>query len=156
MRTIAALALLTLAACDAGVEPAAGDETTAASPIPTEPAATADASPEPAAPTVELPGEYRVAGVDGMGIDEPYAITAAITESRIDVDADCLKFAWDHTAHGDAIATTRLATAGCERGLTAVEEAVVAAFDAATSVARTPANGIELSGGGHTVTLFSQ
>lgn len=153
MRTLAALALLALGACDVPVDSAPADEPTAAS---SAPPTTTAASPEPAAPKVELPGEYRVAGVDGQSIDLPYAITAAITASRVDINADCLIFAWSYTANGNAITTSRLTTAGCERGLTEVEEAMVAAFDAATTVARTPGNGIELSGDGHTVTLFSQ
>lgn len=156
MRTVAAVAALTLAACSAGVDLPPVDETAAASTAPAQPADITDAVQEPAAPTVALPGDYRVAGVDGGEIDQPYAITASIGENRIDLNADCLEFAWAYTASGDGIATRRLATAGCERGLTATEEAVITAFDAATTVARTPANGIELRGGARTVVLFSQ
>lgn len=137
-----------------------------------EPPTGVSASADPAAPsasppaptvsggaieaTIALPGEYRVAGVRDAGIDHPYAITASITADRIHVTADCLNFAWRYTVQGANIATERVAVEGCARGLTAAEEAVVAAFDAATVAMRTPANAIELSGGRHSVTLFSQ
>lgn len=137
---------LLLAACTAA--PPAKREASPA-PSPTQ------ASVAPAA-NVALPGEYRVAGVDGREIDQPYAITASVTASRIHVTADCLNFAWSYSRQGDRIATERVAVEGCGRGPTPAEEAVVAAFDAAERVARSPANGIELSGPGHTVTLFSQ
>ena len=104
----------------------------------------------------QLAGEYRVAGVDGGDIDQPYAITASITATRIHVTADCLNFAWAYTIEGDHIATSRAAVEGCGRGPTLAEDAVVAALDSAVGVARTPANAIELRGGGRSVTLFLQ
>ena len=135
----------------------AGDSREATPTPATPPVATAPAAPA-AAPeaTVELPGEYRIAGVDGGEIDQPYAITASITPDRIHVTADCLNFAWTYTAQGDRIATKRAPVEGCGRGLTASEEAVVAALDAASTVARTPGNAIELRGGARTLTMFSQ
>ncbi len=104
----------------------------------------------------ELPGEYRLAGVDGGDIDLPYAITASIRGGRIHVVADCVNMAWRYTYASGRLATTRDPTESCARGLTANEEAIVAALDGATQAVRTPSNGIELSDGGHSVTLFSQ
>ncbi len=149
-----ALAILMLCACSSpvgttGSEPAAPTPSEA---VPTEPGTVA----EPAAPAVVLPGEWRVAGVDGGEINQPYAITASITAKRIHLTADCLNFAWSYIAEADRIATERVAVESCGRGLTAPEEAVVAAIDAAKEVSRTPANAVELRGGSRVVTLFSQ
>ncbi len=140
---------LLLAACTAA-PPAERDEATPA------PSATATQAPIVPAASVALPGEYRVAGVDGRDIDQPYAITVSVTQDRIHVTADCLNFAWSYSRQGDRIATERVAVEGCGRGPTPAEDAVVAAFDTAEVVVRTPAIGIELQGPGHTVTLFSQ
>jgi hypothetical protein len=142
-------------------QPPAGDPGAEAAPVPTNPPAAAASPVAPsgsndAEATIALPGEYRIAGVDGAGIDQPYAITASITRDRIHVTADCLNFGWTYRALGDRIATKRVAVEGCARGLTAAEEAVVAAIDSAGTVAPTPAGAIELRGGGHSVTLFSQ
>jgi hypothetical protein len=46
--------------------------------------------------------------------------------------------------------------ASCRRALLPEEDAIAAAFDNAGMVRRTPANGIEFTGGGHSVLLFSQ
>jgi len=140
---------LILAACTAA-PPAERDHAGAA------PSATATPTQIAPAASVALPGEYRVAGVDGGDIDQPYAITASITGERIHVTADCLNFAWSYTLQANRIATERVAVEGCGRGPTPAEEAVVAAFDGARSVSRTPANGVELLGPDHSVTLFSQ
>ncbi len=149
------LAPLMLAACTAA-PPAERDEASPASAPAQAPSATATAAPIAPAVIVALPGEYRVAGVDGGDIDQPYAIAASITGQRIHVTADCLNFAWSYTLQANRIATTRVAVEGCARGPTRAEEAMVAAFDGARTVARTPANGIELRGPEHVVTLFSQ
>ena len=123
----------------------------------TEPAAPAVPTlPSPPAPQIDLPGEYRVAGVDGVGIDLPYGVTASITGDRIHVTADCLNFAWTYTMQGARIATARTAVEGCARGLTDPEEAVVEALDAAATLERTPTNGIELRGDGRSVVLYAQ
>lgn len=133
---------LPLTACGPRAETAVPGESAEAAPI----APPTEARP---GPEIDLAGEYRIAGVDGADIDQPHAITAAIT-------ADFLDFAWTHTVQSARIATTRAAVEGCARGPTAAEEAVVAAFDSAATVVRTAANGVELRGGGHSVTLFSQ
>ena len=147
LSSITTLALV-LAACSQPVETAQAP----ASPTPP----TATPAPPPLAAPVSLAGVYRIAGVDGADIDQPHAITASISADRIHVTADCLNFAWSYTARAAGIATQRVAVEGCARGLTAAEESVVAAFDAATTAVRTPANAIELRGGGRSVTLFSQ
>ena len=114
------------------------------------------AQPANAVAAAELPGEYRVAGVDGADINLPYGISASIREGRIHVVSDCVNLAWDYTYANGELETTRVPVESCARGLTREEEAIAAALESAEQAVRTPANGIELSGGGHSVTLFSQ
>lgn len=161
-----ALGLLVLGGCTVGDrQPAEENAETApapaASPAAEAPQTSASVQPDVPPPVdalaaAELPGEYRIAGVDGGDIDLPYGITASIDGNRIHIVADCVNAAWRYTYHGGRLATTRVATESCARGLTREEEAVVAAFDSAREAVRTPSNGIELSGGGRSVTLFSQ
>ena len=155
---LSVLLSLTLVGCDPppGDEPPAVapalDSPQARTPLPSAPANAARSTPV----AILLPGEYRIAGADGDAIDLPYAITATITADRIHVAADCLNFAWTYTAGGGTIATERVPVEGCARGLGASEDALVAAIDSASVASRTPANALELRGGGHSVTLFSQ
>lgn len=124
-----------------------GTETRAAAPSPT--------NKMPAGPE-SLVGEYRIAGVGGTEIDLPHALTTRITADAIEVDSGCVNFAWTYAYDRTALATERRPAKSCERALLPDERAVAAAFDAATQAARTPANGIALTSGGHSVLLFSQ
>jgi hypothetical protein len=149
MRTpVLLLAALMVAACQSA-EPTA------------EPAAEVRPSPS-AAPAQaitsaeRLIGEYRVAGADGKGIDLPYGIAASISADRIHITADCVNLEWSYRLAAGALTTGREPTRGCRRALTPDEQAIATAFDAATAVALTEANGYRFSGGGHSVTLFTQ
>ena len=144
-RIAVALALL-LSACDGGKDPAAAP---AADRTATEPS-------DAIVYAVRLAGEYRIAGVDDAPIDLPYGITASISADRIHVVADCINAAWSYRFDGPRLVTERVPVEGCARGLTPQEEAVIAAFDTASSVSINRANGRDFTGGGHKVTLFSQ
>jgi hypothetical protein len=104
----------------------------------------------------DLVGQYRVAGVDGQSIDLPHGITAAISGERIDITSSCVRMAWSYRFEGTAIVTSPVPVLSCQRGLLPEEAAIDRAFGAASSVRRTPSNGVEFAGGGHDVTLFSQ
>lgn len=165
IRDAFALSLLALGACAPATEEPVGESTAAQRSPSATTAATATPSPSeplPQTPPVnalaagELPGEYRIAGVDGGDINLPHAITASIRQGRIRVVAGCVNALWEYTYAAGRLATKREPVVTCQRGLYPEEEAVFAAIDAAERATRTPANGIELSGGGHSVTLFSQ
>jgi hypothetical protein len=100
--------------------------------------------------------EYRVAGADGRGLDLPYGISASISADRIDVSADCVVLAWSYRFESGRLITQRVPAKSCKRALTPEEQTIAAAFDSATSVAVTASNAYEFSGGGHSVTLFTQ
>ncbi len=104
----------------------------------------------------DLTGEYRVASVNGASIDQPEGVTATVTASRIDVRSGCIRFAFDYRMEGGALTTMDAPVASCRRGLTPAEQSVREAFAAATGVARTPANGVQFTGGERSVTLFTQ
>lgn len=119
----------------------------------------AEAPAEPAAAPLaatELVGEYRVAGVDGSDVNLPHAITASISADRIHLISDCVNLAWDYTLAGGSMATRQVPVESCARGFEPTEQALLSALDVADTVSRTEANAIEFSGGGHSVTLFSQ
>lgn len=150
MRWPLALALMALAGC--GQQPAREPRPTASS----VPAATPAPAAEPPLPAAELPGEYRIAGVDGRDIDLPHAITASIDGGRIRVTSGCLRRDWTYVYEGGRLTTKKASVLSCLPNPRPEEAAVFAAFEPAQTAVRTPANAIEITGGGHTVTLFSQ
>lgn len=103
-----------------------------------------------------LVGEYRVAGVDGQDINLSHGVSASISEQEIEILSQCIRFKWTYTLSNGVLAAAQTPVMSCRRALLPDEEAISRAFDQAVQVRRTPANGIEFSGEGHTVTLFSQ
>jgi hypothetical protein len=153
------LATLLLTGCGpAGSEatPAAEQE---ASPTPA--GATQAKSPafNPAAtPAAEsLAGEYRVAGIDGVELDAPIGIAVSIGPRSIEL-APCAGFAWTYTHANGVLETERIPVSPDEPICRIPEETARAgvAMAAASRVRRTSANGLEFSGGGRSVLLFSQ
>lgn len=158
--SIASIAALALAACQPGPdnEPTAvvGEEPAppAGAPVPTP-------NPAPARPGVErqqlLPaGEYRVAGADGADIDLGHGISLSVSADTIALASQCVTPRWTYRYVDGRLRTEATGEPICERGLHPAEEAIMAVFDDPQRITRTPTNGIELSGGGHSVTLFSQ
>ena len=131
---------------------------TVPAPAPTAPSLTApdEADSSLIATSEALAGEYRVAGIDGTDVNLPHGITASITADRIDVQSDCIRFAWSYRFEDRLLVTEQAPVATCRRALFPEERALSEAVEAADLVRRTPANGIELSGSGRSVTLFSQ
>jgi len=124
---------------------------------PRPPVTPATAVPEGAlAGPQALVGEYRVAGADGESINLPHGVAARIATDRIEVSAGCIGLAWSYAFEGGRLVTERVPATSCRRALMPQEQAIAEAFDAAQGVRRTPANGIEFSGGGRSVLLFSQ
>lgn len=144
---IATIALAALAAC----QPSADDPP--AGPDPSATVATDAAAAVPAS----LAGEYRVAGIDGTEVAGQIGIALSITRDTMFYDPRCAGFSWSYTYDGGALATARPADAPvCEIAVDPELQRLAAALDAVTGAARTPSNAIELSGGGHSVTLYSQ
>jgi len=94
--------------------------------------------------------------VDGRDINLSHGISASISEQEIEVLSQCIRFKWTYALSDGVLATERIPSMSCRRGLLPDEEAISRAFDHAVQVRRTPSNGIEFAGAVHTVTLFSQ
>ena len=172
--SLAALFVIALAAC----QPAAGDPASGTSGGEDAPEAqtsasssedvSADNEPAPAAETpASLVGEYRVAGIDGTEVGGGIGIGLSITESEIYYEPRCAGFDWSYTYGDGELSTERPGTPGprltagpqapvCEVAVHPEKQRLATALDAVTRAERTPSNGIELSGGGHSVTLYSQ
>ena len=152
---ISALLALAVAACGQA------DDAETAGTAPVTPAATATPvstapAPDLIASAESLAGEYRVAAVDGADINLPHGISASIAADRINVTSDCIRFAWSYRFESGVVTTERVPRPSCRRALLPEEEAIAAAFDNAGMVRRTPANAVEFSGGGRSVTMFGQ
>ena len=159
-----ALAALIVSGCErqASAPPAATTRTSEPAPALAAPTlvATGTSEPAPAPPAnapLSLVGEWRVAGVDGAPIDAPIGIALSIDANSLGFDPRCAGFTWDYDyAAGQLTTKQRSPAAVCEIGYDPVLDRLATALSAVQSAKRTPANAIELTGGGHSVTLFSQ
>ena len=145
------LGLLALAAC--GPAPGAGPTISQSAEPPV-------AAAPPLPPVGKLASEYRVAGINGEDIDEPFGLTLSASDDRITFAGPCGGYAWNYRLVETRLVTTRAASPDPACLAAARIHHLVfdlaAAIDAATQAGRTPSNGIELSGGGRSVTLYSQ
>jgi hypothetical protein len=115
----------------------------------------------------DLVGEYRVAGVDDAEIRGNEGIALSIDGPQMSFEPTCAGFIWRIDFDGAMFSTARqrdraeppseaAARAVCALEVTPARWALAEALDAATYAQRTPSNGIRLSGGGHSVTIYSQ
>jgi hypothetical protein len=126
---------------------------------------------QPRAPQIEgqpvatLAGEWRVAGVDGQPFDENYGLALSADGSQVWWAPRCAGFVRSYRIEGMGVrfepAPPPAASSGspspvCQIGIPSRLNDVFAALDSAERVVRTPANAIEISGGGRSLTLFSQ
>lgn len=125
------------------------------------------------APGMELAsliGEYRVAGIDGTEVGGGIGIALTVTDKMIWFDPRCAGFSWTYTFQGGVLGTDRPQkprpaggplVAGptvptCRIAVHPEQQRLAAALDAVTAARRTMSGGIELSGNGHSVMLYSQ
>lgn len=155
-RTIALAILLTSCAPPNPV----ANETIA--PPPTETAAVV----EPA-PVQTLEGEWRVAGIDGQALDQPVGLALSGSAEEIWWDPRCAGYVRSYRIEGGKFTTgPHLGFVPRKPGEPTPPVCTIApaprihevfqALTSATTIARTPQNGIEISGGGHSLLLFSQ
>ncbi|MFA7586753.1 MAG: hypothetical protein WCY11_11260, partial [Novosphingobium sp.] len=132
------------------------------------PAVPASAPPQLPAPAT-LAGEWRVAGIDGKPFNETYGLALSANDREVWWEPRCAGMARGYAIEGNGIrfgwAASRgpqpqpgksTETAVCEIGLPPRLADVMRALDAGRTVVVTPSNGVEISGGGHSVLLFSQ
>lgn len=132
----------------------------------TPPAPDQQAMPAP----VSLAGEYRVAGIDGSEVGGNIGIALSITDKTIWFEPRCAGFSWTYTYSDGVLATDRpqkprktdgglvagVPAPTCRIAVHPEQQRLATALDTVTRAERTPSNGIELTGGGHSVTLYSQ
>ncbi|MXO75261.1 hypothetical protein GRI40_08540 [Altererythrobacter aerius] len=119
-------------------------------------------------PVTTLAGEWRVAGIDGKPLDAPQGIALSGSDRELWWEPRCAGFVRSYRIDGlrftpgprlDAPAPPPPGTPPppvCTIGLLPGLQDVFRAVNAATTVGRDPSNGILLSGGGHSVLLYSQ
>lgn len=125
--------------------------------------------PQPSGSRVgTLAGEWRVAGIDGEPFDQDYGVALSATADEIWWEPRCAGILRRYRIESDSVTMMlpepppaqedlpRPPPALCTIGVPVGVEQAFVALDAAETIARTPQNGIELSGGGHSLTLFSQ
>ena len=112
-----------------------------------------------------LAGEWRVAGIDGKSFDESYGLALSADDSTIWWAPRCAGYERSYELDGIhahfALTDAEFHKDGsprivCQIGIPSRLPEVFRAIDSADRVVRTPSNAIEISGGGHSLTLFSQ
>ncbi len=131
---------------------------------PSEPSAAAQSS-STFAPVASLAGEWRVAGIDGAEFNEPYGLALSGDAQELWWAPRCARFVRSYRIEGTSVSFHQVLDEPkpgavpppvCTIAPPPRIADVTRALDAATTIGRTPGNGIEISGGGHSVTLFSQ
>jgi len=118
-------------------------------------------------PIQTLEGEWRVAGIDGQPLDQPVGLALSASAQEIWWDPRCAGYVRSYRIQGAKFATgPHLGFVPRKPGEPTPPVCTIAppprigdvfrALTEATTIARTPQNGIEISGGGHSVLLFSQ
>ena len=109
--------------------------------------------------SVDLRGNWRVAGLDGEPIDSSYAIALVADEDRIWWEPACAGQYLAYSVSGDTFAAPMRSNANlevCDIGFPAELPEIWSALEAAVRIERTAENGVLISGNGRSVTLFSQ
>ncbi len=121
-------------------------------------------TPSPALPVpASLVGEYRVAGIDGAELKGPAGIALTIDQGHVSYEPTCAGYMWSYAYRDGALDIERRQEKlhhppppVCAIAVPPALDQLAAALEAANRARVTPNNGIELSGGGRSVLLFSQ
>ncbi len=112
-----------------------------------------------------LAGEWRVAGIDGQPFDEPYGLALSASDTEMWWPPKCAGYVRSYRLEGTRVRFAPVPRPNANDGrpapvcLVAIPARlgdVFAAIDGSDRAVRTPSNGIEISGGGHSLLLFSQ
>lgn len=150
--------LLVLLAALAGCQP---PDTAPANTVEAPAAASPPATPqtvEPSAQVDSLAGAWRVAGVDGRSFDEPVGLSLTGDDGQLWWEPRCAGMSRGYRMDGQRVSFSSSRSPGpvCDIGLPPRLDEVIRALDNADSIARTPNNGVLISGPDHSVLLFSQ
>lgn len=150
---MASLLIVTTASCSPSSD-------TQAPPQVTKSAASPSATPTTPLPSglnsADIVGEWRIAGVNGKEINEPAGATAKIAASEILIQSDCVNMAYDYSLVAGRFTAKSKPVISCQRALSAAEKAIGDAITTADAASRDASNALILSGGGHSLTLYTQ
>jgi hypothetical protein len=152
MKTVlAAMVAVALSGC------AAGSESTDSS---------ASAPPPVAKSVASLAGAWRVAGIDGADLNEPYGLALGADGQAIWFEPRCARQERLYAIEGGSIRFSvnpelqpgpgKPGVPVCMIGLPPRLGDVLRALDAAERIERSSSNAIEITGPGHSLTLYSQ
>ena len=133
--------------------PAAPIEAPAA---PAPPILPADAAP--VADIGAISGEWRVGGVAGQALSQPFGISASIGDGRVRFVSQCIARQYELQIE-NGLMTVRLLrndVPDCARPLTIDERGLEQAMDQARTAYRLPSNALVFDGPAGAVTLFTQ
>jgi hypothetical protein len=105
-----------------------------------------------------IEGEWRVAGVGGQPLSQPFGISASIRGNRIRFVSQCIARQYDIEVEGGLV-TARLVrndVPDCARALTIDERGLEQAMAQATAAYRLPSNALVFDGPAGAVTLVTQ
>ncbi|TMM46584.1 hypothetical protein [Qipengyuania marisflavi] len=121
------------------------------------------AAPDPLtaqAPAVDLTGEWRVAGIDGAELDGAYGIALSADDGHIWWEPGCAGQGRLFAISGNEFHRIASPDTGpqmvCDIGFPDELAQIWRAIDAADTIERTAQNGVLITGGGHSLLLFSQ
>lgn len=137
------------------VEPPAVEQSAPAV-APAPPILQADATP--VANTASIKGQWRVGGVAGQSLSQPFGISASIADGRVRFVSQCIARQYELQIAGGLV-TARLLrndAPNCARPLTLDERGLEQAMAQARTVYRLPSNALVFDGPAGAVTLFTQ
>lgn len=130
------------------------------------PAARSEGPNDPRTSSVaSLEGAWRVAGIDGQPLDEPFGLALTGDADKLWWEPRCAGMARSYRIDANTISFGSLEPRRapgsptppvCAIGLPPRLSEVFRALDAARTIERTPENGIRIAGGGPSLLLFSQ
>jgi hypothetical protein len=105
-----------------------------------------------------IAGEWRVAGIAGQSLSQPFGISASIRDGRVRFVSQCITRQYQLQIQGGLVIARLLGNAvpDCARALTIDERAIEQSMGQVKSVYRLPSNALVFDGPAGAVTLFTQ
>lgn len=110
----------------------------------------------------DIVGEWRIAGVNGGEVNQSTGITASITAKTILINSGCVNMVYSYTLSNGDFSVALGQDAGdkpvisCMRGLSDTENAIGDAIQKADTAKKDASNALVLSGGGASLSLYTQ
>jgi hypothetical protein len=151
--------MLLAAACSPKVpqrQPPSEPKVEQLAPAPAPPILPAGATPVAGLDSIK--GEWRVAGVAGQPLSQPFGISASIKGGRVRFVSQCISRQYELSIDGGLVTARLIAneTPDCARALTIDERGLEQAMGQVRTAYRLPSNALVFDGPAGAVTLFTQ